>query len=98
MDLVDVFLGPDGVLTGSAREAFKLQEEESKALHSQALNIKENEIQRKSEILEGKIAELKLEFESAKDKLNRMYIEEELQKENAEKTQRNITNIRRNYN
>lgn len=95
LDLVEVFLGPDGVLTGSAREAYKLQEEESKNLHNQALSRKDKEIQLKSQILEGKIAALKSEFESAKDELNRMYIEEELKKENAEKIRRNITNIRK---
>ena len=37
LNLVEVYLGPDGILTGSAREAQMLQEETGVALHDYAL-------------------------------------------------------------
>ena len=78
IDLVDVYLGPEGVLTGSAREAQKLQEQTGLALRSNALNMKDREIDRKRKMLEAQIANLKTEFESVEEELNKVYIEEEL--------------------
>jgi circadian clock protein KaiC len=85
LDLVDVYLGPDGVLTGSAREAQQLSEVTSVALRKHALGRKDIEIQRKRRVLEAKIASLQEEFESVQDELNKSYIEEDLKKEVIEK-------------
>jgi circadian clock protein KaiC len=78
IDLVDVYLGPDGILTGSAREAQKLQEKTGEILKNNALNMKDREIDRKRKVLEAKIAGLQTEFESAEEELNKIYIEEDL--------------------
>lgn len=78
IDLVEVYLGPDGVLTGSAREAQKLHEQTGLALRSNALTMKDREINRKRKVLEAQIANLKTEFESVEEELNKVYIEEEL--------------------
>jgi circadian clock protein KaiC len=78
IELVPVFLGPTGVLTGSAREEQRLMEETDVALKSMALNRKDVEIERKSVQLEAQISRLKSEFDSVKDDLNKLYMEEEL--------------------
>ena len=80
LKLVDVFLGPDGILTGSAREAHQVMEETDDALRAFARNRNDTEIERKSFMLEAKISSLRSEFESVKDELNKMYLEEELKK------------------
>ena len=67
-------LGPDGVLTGSAREAQKLQEETGEALRNNAISMKDREIDRKRKVLEAKISSLQTEFESAEEELNKIYI------------------------
>lgn len=67
LKLVDVYLGPEGVLTGSAREAHILREETGIALHGQAVSRKDREISRKRKLLESKIASLQTEFESAEE-------------------------------
>jgi circadian clock protein KaiC len=89
LDLVDVYLGPEGVLTGSAREAQQLSEVTGQVLRSHALNRKDLEIQRKRKVLEAKIASLQEEFESVQDELNKSYVEEDIRKgiiqENREK-------------
>ena len=85
LHLVDVFLSPDGVLTGSAREAQQLQEVTGMALREYAVNRKDREIERKRLVLESKIASLKDEFESVQDELNKAYVEEELRKDVLEK-------------
>ncbi len=95
LDLVDVYLGPDGVLIGSAREAQKLREKTGVALRDFAVTRKDKEIMRKRMMLEAKISSLQAEFESAEEELNKMYLEEELKDQIVEKNRQEITNIRR---
>ncbi len=85
LDLVEVYLGPEGVLTGSAREAQQLQEITSTLLRKHAILRKDKEIERKKTVLDSKIASLREEFESLQDELNKTYIEEELRKTAIEK-------------
>ena len=59
LDLVDVYLGPEGVLTGSARMAQQMQEQAGVELKKYAVTRKDREIERKKTVLESKIASLK---------------------------------------
>ncbi|SEM59141.1 circadian clock protein KaiC [Mucilaginibacter gossypiicola] len=95
LNLVDVYLGPEGVLTGSAREAQKLKEKTGVALRDFAVSRKDKEILRRRMMLESKIASLQAEFESAEEELNKMYLEDELKQEIIEKNRQQITDIRR---
>ena len=95
LNLIDVYLGPDGVLTGSAREAQKLQEQTGEVLRDFAVGSKDREIMRKRKVLEAKISNLQMEFESAEEELNKIYQQEELIKQVASKTRRQITDYRR---
>jgi circadian clock protein KaiC len=80
LDLVDVYLGPEGVLTGSAREKQMLQEETGRLIRNNALTNKDRQIERKSKMLESKISGLREEFELVRDELNRTYMEDELRR------------------
>lgn len=95
LDLVDVYLGPDGILTGSAREAQMLQEQTGEVLRDNAVSRKDREIIRKRKVLEAKISSLQTEFESVEEELNKTYQDEELIRQMAEKTREDITHIRR---
>ncbi len=95
LDLIDVYLGPDGILTGSAREAQILLEETGQVLHTHAISRKDRELLRKRKVLEAKIDSLKTEFESAEEELNKVYVEEEIKKEVLEQTREKVTAIRR---
>lgn len=95
LDLVEVYLGPDGILTGSAREAQMIKEETGVALHDYAITAKDREINRKRKVLEAKISSLQTEFESVEEELNKIYLQEELKKEVMEKTRQEITRIRK---
>lgn len=94
IDLVDVYLGPEGVLTGSARKEFQMQEESSKAIRTRAMERKDREILRKSKILEGKIAELNFEFESVKEELDRLNSDDEFATGLAEQGKKNALSVR----
>jgi circadian clock protein KaiC len=98
LNLVDVYLGPDGVLTGSAREAQKLMEETGVVLRTHAVTRKDREIERKKNVLQAKIESLKEEFESVTDELNKSYVEEELKKQVLRKNREELTKQRHNGN
>jgi circadian clock protein KaiC len=98
LDLVDVYLGVDGILTGSAREAQELSEVTGEMLRSHAVSRKDKEIQRKRRVLEAKIASLQEEFESVQDELNRSYVEEDLKKEIMEKNRKQMIQNRNTKN
>ena len=95
LTLVDVYLGPDGVIVGSAREAQMLQEVAGLELHGHAISRKDREILRKKKVLESTIATLQSEFESVEEELNKVYIEDELRKQIIEKNREEMTRIRR---
>jgi len=95
IDLIDVYLGATGILTGSAREAQQLHEQTDKALRGNAVNMKNREIGRKRKVLEAQIASLTSEFESVEEELNKIYIEEELVKKLAKENNEQLLRLRR---
>lgn len=98
LELVDVYLGPEGILVGSAREAQELQEHTGIELRSYAAGQKDQVIERKKLVLEAKIASLKEEFETVRDELNKTFMEEKLKKEIMERNRQQLANTRNNRN
>lgn len=96
LDLLDVYLSPDGVLTGSAREAQQLNEAAGAEMRTHAVTRKDREIERKRLVLEAKISSLKEEFEGVQDELNRSYLEEDLRKQIMEKNRKKLSQLRSN--
>ena len=94
IELVNVYLGPDGVLIGSARETQQLEEAAGAELKTFAGSQREREIKRKKTVLEAKIASLNEEFESVKDELNRSDQENELRNKVLDQNRRELTNKR----
>jgi circadian clock protein KaiC len=95
LKLVDVFLGPHGVLTGSAREERKLWEETDDALKLFARGRKDMEIERRKQQLEAQVSSLNAQFESVKDELNKVQLEEELKKEVMLKNRQKLAQLRK---
>jgi circadian clock protein KaiC len=81
LDLVDVYLGPNGVLTGSAREAHVLQELSGARLEDHVSQHKDQEIERKREVLAAQIARLQTEFASVEADLNKAQLQEAVQRQ-----------------
>ncbi|MGN6533086.1 MAG: circadian clock protein KaiC [Ginsengibacter sp.] len=95
IEIVNVVLGANGVLTGSAREQYNV-EKNKEELQKNALNHKNKQIESKKLILNAKIAKLQSEFELAKEELNRIYIEDELRKEVAQNNRSQVIRMREN--
>ena len=94
IEIVEVTLGPNGVLVGSAREAYKLEKNTGEVLRKNAFDLKNKQIESRKTILDAKVAKLNSEFELVKDELNRIYIEEELRNEVAEKNRKQLMKMR----
>ncbi len=95
LELVDVYLGPEGVLTGSARVEQILLEQTGKVLHTYAMDRKDRELIRKKTLLESRIESLRTEFESTEEELNKVYVEEDLKKEVMKESRKRMTELRR---
>jgi circadian clock protein KaiC len=61
--LLDVYLGPDGVLTGSARVSQEGREKAAATSRRQQLEGRGRELERKREIFEARMTMLRAEFE-----------------------------------
>jgi len=71
INLVDVYMGPGGILTGSARTVQEMKDRADSAALEREVWHKQEEIDRKRDTLEARITELKAEFE-----IERMEIED----------------------
>ncbi len=69
--LTEVYLGPDGVLTGSARLAQEAKEMATAAQRNQEIERKRGELSRRQQALEAQIAVLQLQFQTDKEEMER---------------------------
>ena len=76
VELVDVYLGSAGVLTGTARAAQEAQEKAEALLRRQDVERKQRNLAHRKEALEAKIAALRAEFETEKEELEKDIIEQ----------------------
>jgi circadian clock protein KaiC len=67
VDLLDVYVGPEGVLTGSSRLSQEAREQASTQARQDEVERRERERARKREALEARIAALRKEFEADDD-------------------------------
>jgi len=58
IDLVDVYTGPGGVLTGSARAAQEAQERAAELMRTEEIERRKRELDSKSKTLEAQITAL----------------------------------------
>jgi len=91
-----VAIGPLGVLTGSARENYKLEIAADEALREKVLDRINKEITNKKLILDARIADFMSQFESEKEEMNRIFDEEKFKKGVTEKNRQEMMKIRGN--
>jgi circadian clock protein KaiC len=70
--LLDVNIGPAGILTGSARLAYQMEERGRALEKQQEAERNARELKRKKAILESKISNMRIEFESIEEELKKI--------------------------
>jgi circadian clock protein KaiC len=79
IELLQIEIGPEGILTGAARKTNQLKKEVNAIKLQQELDRKDREIQRKRRVLEANIEALRNEFASVEEELSILKATEELQ-------------------
>lgn len=79
IELLDIELGPQGILTGSARKSHLFKKTMSDIKLQNEISRKDREIERKRKVLQANIEALRNEFESAEEELSILKATEELQ-------------------
>jgi circadian clock protein KaiC len=87
IDLIDTYVGSDGVLMGSARAAQTAREAALAVERQESRQRKERELRRKQQLYEAQLVSLKSQYESERDMLLKE-LEEEQQRESAAASQR----------
>lgn len=72
IDLVDVYVGPGGVLTGTARVVQAAREASEDLIRRRELAYRRRELDRKHQLLQTQMDALRLELEGAEEELNRV--------------------------
>jgi len=81
IELVDVYTGPGGVLTGASRIAQETRDRAEEILRRQAVEVRRRTLDRKRRSLEAQIALLTAEYEEAEDEAMHLLQQEELLEE-----------------
>jgi circadian clock protein KaiC len=92
--LEEVYVGPEGVLTGSMRAAQEDREKAAALARSQDIERKQRDLARQRAALEAQIAALRVEFEAVEDESKRV-AEQDLAREQQLVTDRSAAATRR---
>lgn len=95
IDLIDVYLGPSGVLTGSARAAVEIQEKTAERMHTEEIELKKRELESQRKAIEAQIAALRAEFEAKEEEVNMLIRHEKLQDETQRDARKEMAHIRK---
>ena len=82
MDIVDVYTGPAGVLTGSARLAQEIKDETAENLRKEEIEKIQRDLERKRKLMDVQVAVLQAEY-TAKEEEVKQLINREKQREKA---------------
>jgi circadian clock protein KaiC len=76
IDLLDVYVGPSGVITGTARLSRELQEKEAEIARQEEFELKKRGLETRQKALEAQVAALQAELEAGKGDLKRIMNQE----------------------
>ena len=96
IELVDVYLGPEGgVVTGTARQAQEAQARAAAALRQEQSERRRRSLEIKRKDLEMKIATLQAEFESEKQEIEKSFLDDERREQVAGVERKNMARLRK---
>jgi circadian clock protein KaiC len=78
VNLLDVYVGPSGVLTGSARLSREANEKAKDRVHQQDAQIKQLNLEKKRKAMEAQIAEIRAELKTEEAEVKKFIKEEKL--------------------
>lgn len=94
VDLVDVYLGPTGVLTGAARFMEEARERARATAQEEEIEARRRELARQRQAMERTIAALREEFEAREDEFHRLVVREQTRQETARTDRAKLAHLR----
>ncbi len=94
IQLLDVYTGPGGVLTGAARSAQEARDQEEAAIRRQEVERKQRELARKEKLFEAQIAALRAEFDAEREEVLKVVAQEKIREEALSEQRVNIARMR----
>jgi len=95
VDLLDAYVGPSGVLTGTARLAQEAKEREADMMFSKDTESKKLRLENSRKALEAKIAAMRAEFESEAAEVKRLNEQEAARKKEHTALQKTMARMRK---
>jgi circadian clock protein KaiC len=81
VELRDVYVGPGGVLTGSARLSQEAQEKAEQLIKQQETELKQLNLERKRKAMEAQVTAIRAEFETEEAEVKKLVSQEELRQQ-----------------
>jgi circadian clock protein KaiC len=91
IELLDVVLGPTGIVTGASRLTQQQRERADALAAQQEADRRDRELERRRRLLEANIANLRTEFESVEEELRQISSHEQAQQQALARGQQRIT-------
>jgi circadian clock protein KaiC len=95
VDLMDVYVGPSGVLTGSARISQESQERDIESMHQQEIVRKKLNVETKRKALEAQIASLRAQVQAEEQELNKLTEQEKMRQNGVSQLRKKIAGMRK---
>ncbi len=95
IDLLDVYVGPSGVLTGSARVAREVQEKGAEIVLQEEIELKKRGLETRQKALEAQIAALQAEHQAGKGDLKKLTNQEKERQRRLDEEREVITRMRK---
>lgn len=95
VNLLDVYVGPSGVLTGSARLSREAQEKAKDLVRQQDAQIKQLNLERKRKAMEARIADIQAEFKTEEAEVKKFIKQEKLRQQKVSQDREAMAQIRK---
>ncbi|HUL19886.1 MAG TPA: circadian clock protein KaiC [Thermodesulfobacteriota bacterium] len=95
VDLIDVYVGPSGVLTGSARMSQETQERGIELAHQQEIERRKENVETKRKALEAQIASLRAQFQAEEQELKKLTEEEKMRQRSTSQLREKMARLRK---
>ena len=95
VELKDVYVGPSGVLTGSARLSREAEEKAAQLVRQQEVELKQRNLERKRKAMEAQITAIRAEFGTEEAEVKKLAADEKLRQQTLNKDRETMGRMRK---
>jgi circadian clock protein KaiC len=95
VDIVDVYTGPSGVLTGSARLSQEIKDKETEDSHKEEMEKIQRDLERKRKLKDAQIFALQAEFAAKEEEVKQLVNQEKRREKSAAENRKDMGRMRK---